>query len=141
MHEGDRVMIYNAKIEQVDGVYAVEFPDIKGCYSQGDSLQESLKMAQEALNGHLSSLIKNNFEIPVATYKNGYPIQVLSEVSFALQLRKLRGKRTQQEAAELLGIRQQAYRKLEDVKNTNPRLLTIEKVVERLGGRFEIRIG
>jgi antitoxin HicB len=134
-------MIYNARIEQVDGIYAVEFPDIKGCYSQGDSFKESLEMAKEALNGHLASLIKNNLDIPETTYQKGYPIQVLPEVSFALQLRKLRGKRTQKEAAELLGIRQQAYRKLEDVNNTNPRLLTIEKVVEKLGGKFEIRIG
>lgn len=133
-------MIFQAKIEQIGTVYAVEFPDIKGCYSQGESLEEAIEIAKEALNGHLSSLIKNNFGIPKAAYTKGYPIPVLPEVSFALQLRKLRGKRTQKEAAEILGIRQQAYRKLEDVKKTNPRLLTIEKVAAKLGGRLEINL-
>ena len=43
-------MHYVAKLTpEADGGYSVEFPDIPGCFTQGDTLEEALAMAKEAL--------------------------------------------------------------------------------------------
>lgn len=43
-------MFYVAKLTQeTAGGYSVEFPDIPGCITQGDTLDEALAMAKEAL--------------------------------------------------------------------------------------------
>ena len=43
-------MYYVAKLTpEADGGYSVEFPDIPGCITQGDTLEETLAMAKEAL--------------------------------------------------------------------------------------------
>ena len=43
-------MYYVAKLTpEADGGYSVEFPDIRGCITQGDTLEEALSMAKEAL--------------------------------------------------------------------------------------------
>jgi len=43
-------MFYVAKLTpEKDGGYSVTFPDIPGCISQGDTKEEALKMAKEAL--------------------------------------------------------------------------------------------
>lgn len=43
-------MQYVAKLTpEQDGGYSVEFPDIPGCLTQGDTLEEALAMAKEAL--------------------------------------------------------------------------------------------
>ena len=43
-------MQYVAKLTpEPTGGYSVEFPDIPGCFTQGDTLEEALSMAKEAL--------------------------------------------------------------------------------------------
>lgn len=58
----DRVIGYVALFKIVEGKYIVEFPDLQGCFSQGDTLEEAICKAQEALaiyyenkNGRLPS--------------------------------------------------------------------------------------
>lgn len=46
-------------MRQKDGGYSVTFPDIPGCIMQGDTKEEALKMATEALSspaGHWKCL-------------------------------------------------------------------------------------
>ena len=47
-----------------DGSHWVEFPDISGCYSDGDTLEDALTNAQEALALHLSSLLDHHQALP-----------------------------------------------------------------------------
>jgi len=49
------------------GGYSVIFPDLKGCITEGDDLQEALEMAQEALGLYLVSLEENKYDIPAAS--------------------------------------------------------------------------
>ena len=43
-------MFYVAKLtSEKDGGYSVTFPDLPGCITQGDTKEEALKMAKEAL--------------------------------------------------------------------------------------------
>lgn len=46
----NEIIGYVAFFEQMDdGKYLVEFPDLPGCFSQGDSLEEAIYNAQEAM--------------------------------------------------------------------------------------------
>lgn len=44
---------YYAVIEEVEDAYVVEIPDIDGCFTQGFSMEEAIRMAEDALAGIL----------------------------------------------------------------------------------------
>lgn len=48
-----------------DGTYSVFFPDLPGCFSYGDNLEEAQRMASEAASLHIYGLECDNEEIPV----------------------------------------------------------------------------
>lgn len=50
-----------------EGGYEVRFPDLPGCFSQGDSLEEAITMAKDALELHLWGMEDDNDQIPPAT--------------------------------------------------------------------------
>lgn len=56
--------VYPAIIHEEDGGYWVEFPDLEGCHTQGDTMEETMAMAQEALGLYLVSLMERNLVIP-----------------------------------------------------------------------------
>jgi predicted RNase H-like HicB family nuclease len=56
--------IYPAIFHHEDGAYWVEFPDLPGCQSFGDTLEESMKMAQEALGLYIISKLECDENIP-----------------------------------------------------------------------------
>lgn len=53
--------------EEDDGSYSVEIPDLKGCCTQGNTLQEALEMAQDAALGWILTSIEDDEEIPQAS--------------------------------------------------------------------------
>ncbi len=46
------------------GRYDVTFVDLPGCVSQGNSLEDTLRMAQEALSLHVGSMIEDGDPLP-----------------------------------------------------------------------------
>ncbi|MDR0326419.1 MAG: type II toxin-antitoxin system HicB family antitoxin [Oscillospiraceae bacterium] len=72
--------VYAAVFEAADeGGYAVSFPDLPGCYSQGDDLCEAISMAHSALRQWIEYLTDKKQPIPqasdiksVATSQNGF---------------------------------------------------------------------
>ncbi len=54
-------------IPENEGGYAVEFPDIDGCYTQGETLAEALEMAEDALALMLYDAEEAGREIPPAS--------------------------------------------------------------------------
>ena len=44
--------------------FTIIFPAIKGCHSEGETLEECLAMGQEALNGMFEHMAKNKEEFP-----------------------------------------------------------------------------
>ena len=50
-----------------EGGYSIEFPDIEGCYTQGDDLVEGIIMAEDVLALMLCCREKEGLEIPPAT--------------------------------------------------------------------------
>jgi len=48
-----------------DGIsYGVTVPDLSGCFSHGNSLDEAIESAKEAIDFHLEGLIEMGLEIP-----------------------------------------------------------------------------
>lgn len=50
-----------------EGGYCVTFPDLPGCITEGDNLDDALRMAKEALELHLWGMEEDNDEIPNPT--------------------------------------------------------------------------
>jgi len=46
-----------------DGGYTVTFPDLPGCYTQGDDLAEAISMAEEALGLYLAARYDNALDV------------------------------------------------------------------------------
>ena len=42
--------------EEADQVYTVEFPDLPGCLTYGETLEEAQDMAKDAFTGYLESI-------------------------------------------------------------------------------------
>lgn len=55
---------YTAIIERAGKGYSAFFPDLPGCTSAGDTLQEAALGAEEALSGHLAVSIEHGDAIP-----------------------------------------------------------------------------
>lgn len=51
-----------------DGIrYGVTVPDIKGCYSTGDSMDAAIESIQEAIDLHLEGMAEDGEDLPVAS--------------------------------------------------------------------------
>lgn len=60
------IKVYPAIFHLEDGSYWVEFPDFDGCFSDGETLEDALMNAQEALGAHLGSLLDSKQTLPEA---------------------------------------------------------------------------
>lgn len=58
-------LVYPAKFYyEKDGGYSVEVPDLVGCVTQGETLEEAMEMAQDAALGWILTAIEEEEEIP-----------------------------------------------------------------------------
>ncbi len=62
--------IYPAVFTKEEKFYSVRFPDIDGCYTQGESLQEAYEMASDVLCLTLYNLEEDAVEVPSASEIN-----------------------------------------------------------------------
>jgi antitoxin HicB len=135
---------YHAKISKQDGGYLVEFPDLPGCFTEGDTIAEALENAKEALSGYLYAVIKAGDEIPEPDVHKGRQCHLVEpdlDVAVPLMLlmaRKQKGL-TQADMAKELKITQQAYRKLEIPGKSNPGIKTLSRLFDKLGLRLELK--
>jgi len=53
--------------KEQEGGFSVQFPDLLGCCTQGDNLEEAIQMAQDAALGWLLTAIEDGEEIPKAS--------------------------------------------------------------------------
>ncbi|MCL2421632.1 MAG: type II toxin-antitoxin system HicB family antitoxin [Defluviitaleaceae bacterium] len=58
---------YPAIFLKEDSGYSVSFPDLKGCFTEGDTLEEAIEMAQEALGLYLVSLEERGLSVPASS--------------------------------------------------------------------------
>jgi antitoxin HicB len=126
---------YAAKIKfsKQDGCYLVEFPNLPGCLTYGDTLEEAKLNAAEALTGYLESIDLRKMEVPrpkKIKANDIYYIEPDKRVAFALWLKIKRMEKglTQKKAAEMLKVNFQSYQKYENLNSANPTLKTILKI-------------
>ena len=50
--------------QESDGLYAVEFPDLEGCFTSGETLPEAIEMAEDALCLTLYDMEEDGETIP-----------------------------------------------------------------------------
>ncbi len=71
--------------EEAKGIYFVEFPDIKGAFTSGDSLANAIAKAEDILSIQLNTLITEGKNLPkpsaiddiVPKYSYGYQIIII----------------------------------------------------------------
>jgi predicted RNase H-like HicB family nuclease len=74
------------KIEEEGGYYLVEFPSLRGCITYGRTIEETIAMAKDALEGYLLSLKEDGKPFPVeksSLIKKGSKMDIPLSVSFA----------------------------------------------------------
>ena len=49
-----------------DSVYGVIVPDLPGCFSWGDTLEDAMKNAREAIYGHVEALLIEGMQVRIA---------------------------------------------------------------------------
>jgi antitoxin HicB len=135
-------MLYTAKITKQDDSWIVEFPDKPNVNTYGESLEDALAMAEEALNAAIESELDQGFPlIEPRTEPNGsdmHAIEINPRLEVSYRLFEARRGLTQGTVAKAAGITQQAYQKLESARG-NPTVRTLAKVAAALGKRVEIR--
>lgn len=136
-------MYYTAKLtKEKDGGYSVSFPDLDGCFTQGDTLEDALAMANEAMELTLEDVFDGD-PLPEcktkANEKKGlYRIDVDPELAIALQVAAARGKVPQATVAREMGMTKQAYQRLEDPK-ANLSVKMLKRIAESMGKRLEVQ--
>ena len=51
--------------EEKENEFGVEVPDLPGCFSSGETMEQALKNAKEAIECHLEGLLIDNDPIPI----------------------------------------------------------------------------
>ena len=74
------IIHYTVRINPAaEGGYWAEVPALRGCFTQGDTLEEVAAMAHEAIRCHLSALARRGEAFPVEKRANrgfAFPVSV-----------------------------------------------------------------
>jgi len=134
-------MNFMAKLKREDSVYLVSFPVFPNVNTFGETREEALENASEALNGALLVDFERGYRLPdpvPVRGKNSFAICVLPNIAIAYQLRRLRRNQSQADVARRIGISYQAYQKLENPRKCNPTVKTLEKIGAALGKTLDV---
>ncbi len=73
-------MKYPLIIHHEEGsAYGITVPDISGCFSAGDTLDEAYENVKEAIDAHLELLVEDGEKVPTAKSLEAYREVCLSE--------------------------------------------------------------
>lgn len=135
-------MHYFARLTREGARWLIDFPDCPGCQTFGDTREEALAMAAEALEGWLETHLEHG-DVPPRprARRGGVAIDVPSGLDVAIQVRWLRDDlgMSQEELARRVGVSQQQIAKLER-PTSNPTIRTLVKLTEKLGSRVLISL-
>jgi len=135
---------YPARFEPAEeGGYFVEFIDLPGCHTEGDTFEEAQAMAKEALTGWLESVYSRELDIPEPSDASGDDIHYIEpepEVELPILIRKSRIEKglSQMQIAAALGIRYQTYQRFENPKTFNATVKNLKRISSALGKKCEI---
>ena len=133
-------MIYNCTLEQDGNMLIVQFPDMPNIQTFGNTQEEALAMAKEALDLCLETDIAQGNPIPRPAFKKGHRITVAPHIALCIQLRELRGSQSQADIARKLGLSYQAYQRLENPRKANPTVKTLDRIARVYGRELNISL-
>lgn len=136
---------YQAKIYRDGAGYSVEFPDLSGCFSAGDTKEGARENAREALSLYLEDARDEKWELPKPKARKGKQYEWVApfpEVAIPLMIRsaRLRKGLSQTKLAKRLGISVQQLQKLETPGKSNPTVKTLAAISSALDGTIDIRL-
>lgn len=137
----EMTLTYYAKITHERDGYTVTFRDLPNVFSEGDTKEEALQNAQEALDGVLSVMAADDYKIPEPTRAkaNEFPIPVSANIAAPILLSLVRKKNTKSQSAiaHTMDVPYQQYQRLEH--NCNMTLKSLKRAATAMNSRVEIK--
>lgn len=138
-------MEYVGIVSRDEKYVGVVFPQAPGCSTFGETYEEMVAMAQDALEGWLESWLVTGDVPPEpkpVTLRKGQQsvvVRVSPRLATAIAIRRARraANLTQKDLARRLKIAQSGVAKLEQ-RNSNPSIDTLARVFEATGNVFDI---
>jgi len=135
--------VYPARFEaQPEGGFCVTFPDFSEAITEGDTLEEAVFNASEALTLTLLGRMEEGMEIPDPSDAGGAEIHLIAphvRVQAALLVRKARRDRTMAEVARSLETSWPAAKRLED-PNHWASLKQLDRALNVLGKKLVLSV-
>lgn len=132
---------YPAILRPDDGAFAVEIPDLDGCRTWGETVEEALANAREAVSLWLQDAAAGHGAVPPPSpIESRYFVEPALDVRLPLLLRARRMAMgaTQKQAATALGVTYQVYQRFESPLKGNMTLKTLTRVLAFLGLDMEL---
>lgn len=125
---------YPAMITPDEPGYTVQFVDIPGAITCGNTIDECLFNAVEALSGIIETHLEHGLEIPYPSenVEGAYYIAPQAKIQSVLLVRWARGDKSFAHVARALETSWPAAKRLEDPKHS-PTLKQLEKTASALG--------
>lgn len=132
-------MRYPVNLQPDSGGYVVSFPDIPEALTQGDTREEALSMAQDALITAFEFYFEDNQAIPMPGEVSGDFVEVpLSVASKVLLLNAfVESGLTRVELAERVGIKKQEVNRLIDLQHAT-KIDAIQRAMNALGRQLDV---
>ena len=134
---------YQIKFHRENGLFWGEFPDLPGCFTQGETKKIFLQNAREALSLYLEEAQYPKWQLPVSKKRRGKNFIIVEpypHIAIALLIKKARLQKgfTQRQLAQKLKMTTHQLQKLEKPGISNPTFKTLTKLSELLD--FEVFI-
>jgi len=128
---------YPVRLERaVEGGFLVSFPDVPGAITEGDTEEEALFNAAEALSGVLASKLDHGEDVPVPSKVRGASyVAPDAKTQAALLVRFARGGKPLAELARALQTSWPSAARLEDPRHW-PSLRQLDKAAAAMGKRL-----
>lgn len=129
----------NLELDPDSGGYVVSFPDIPEALTQGDTREEALAMALDALMTSFDFYFEDNQRVPLPGEVTGDYVEVPSSVAAKVIMLNafIDSGLTQVELASRMGIKKQEVTRLFDLHHST-KIDTIQKAIAALGKRLEL---
>jgi antitoxin HicB len=135
-------MMYNAKLSKdSNGKILATFPDVPAAMTFGQTHQEALEHARDALASALEMCVEDGQPLPARKFLKGHAVQlrVLHAAKLALHIAMRENKITKLGLSRLLGIHPPQVDRLLDF-NRASRLDALEDALAAVGKKLVVRI-
>ena len=134
-------LTYYAKVKNQNDMFIVTFRDFENVFSEGETLEEALFNAQDALDGTLITMAELDLPIklPSAKQRDEYPVSVSVDLaaSILLHIVRMEENKTLADVARAMDKPYQYYQRLENL-GENMTLKKLKQASIALGADVEL---